>query len=236
MKKLFSSLRCCRRCFSSTLSFTRSLPRRSFATAPTRSAASEPVDPEFPEIKKEHLYPIRIDGFTLASVLANGIDMKGPILAFSNLALLYNVDQWDKITPESLELLTKVDPPVELAIFGCGSRPKRLPAAVQQYLKEQQINFEVLDSFNAAAVFNENNSYGNNMVAIIFPPESTGTGNINRFKDDWGDKANAKISRLQQSFTKAAPPPQTRFSSSSSSRPKAQSSAQRLEDEQRKKS
>ncbi|CBK21562.2 LOW QUALITY PROTEIN: uncharacterized protein [Blastocystis hominis] len=102
-------------------------------------------------IKAEGTYFEELDeeGF-----LINGNYYKGGVLAFNNLALLWDVQSLDEITPESLKPVTMYNPPIDMLFIGTGQYTAPIQKNVIDFLHQFGISVESMSTSSAAANFN----------------------------------------------------------------------------------
>lgn len=73
-----------------------------------------------------------------------GIQVIGGVLAFHDLWLQWRVDKLENVTPESLALVQLLKPLPELVVFGVGPELRRLPETLVDWLRQQELQIEVL--------------------------------------------------------------------------------------------
>ena len=76
--------------------------------------------------------------------VVNNVHVRGPILAYSNVWLLWAVQSAGEVTPDSLALLQLIRPVPDLLVFGSGAHAGRPAKEALQMLRSAGIALEAL--------------------------------------------------------------------------------------------
>jgi len=106
------------------------------------------------------------NGFRLNS----GTTVLGPMAIFSNTVLGWDVGKAEDITPQSVSLLTVIEPKVSILIIGIGDAGEKVPNETIIYLKKHKINMEILPTDHACTTYNFMMSEKRHVAAIMIPP------------------------------------------------------------------
>ncbi|CAF0975469.1 unnamed protein product [Didymodactylos carnosus] len=90
------------------------------------------------------------DGFQLN----NEIRIVGAVFAFPRQFICWNVFEPEDMTPESLSILSVIEPKPDIFILGIGSPNNQLPKETIKYLKDLRIGFEILPTTQAVETYN----------------------------------------------------------------------------------
>ncbi|TMW56812.1 hypothetical protein Poli38472_006822 [Pythium oligandrum] len=105
--------------------------------------------------------------------VVNDVNLRGGVVLFPEIAMLWKPKRFEEITKESLELFTFANPPVEILVLGCGARLSRqLDPELAEFLKVNGIVVEYSDSANACSTFNILNAEDRKVAAAILPCEA----------------------------------------------------------------
>ncbi|KAK9908324.1 hypothetical protein WJX75_006074 [Coccomyxa subellipsoidea] len=111
----------------------------------------------------------RIDGYASNGFIVNNEDVEGAVLCTGTLCTVWNVQQPEDITLDSIALLDLITPAPDLLIIGCGRASMRLPKAFTDGLSSKGISVEAIDTPNAAATFNILNQEGRKVAGALLP-------------------------------------------------------------------
>ena len=81
-----------------------------------------------------------------------------------------HVSRLEQLTPDSLEVLRLLDPPIEMLIVGTGRTLLPLPPATEEWLAAHCIAPELLPTRHACSTFNFMGAEGRQVAAVLFPP------------------------------------------------------------------
>lgn len=115
---------------------------------------------------------IMIKSFSQTSFLLHNdrIRIIGPAVFFPREVLHWNVKDFKDIDEASLSLFTLLDPKVDILLIGVGHKVERLSQEAMNYLRGNKINFEILTTEKACALFNFLNGEKRQVVAAMIPP------------------------------------------------------------------
>jgi uncharacterized protein len=74
----------------------------------------------------------------------NNVHVKGAILAYGHIWMMWKVQSADDVIPDSLAYLRLAKPVPDLFIFGSGEQPRPPPKETLQLLSDLNIGFETL--------------------------------------------------------------------------------------------
>ncbi|XP_062596567.1 uncharacterized protein LOC134258024 [Saccostrea cucullata] len=94
----------------------------------------------------------------------------GPTVFFPREVLHWNVRGIEDINEASLSLFTLIDPKVDILLIGVGTHMERLSPEALKYLRVNKINFDVLPTEKACALFNFLNAEQRQVAAAVIPP------------------------------------------------------------------
>jgi len=98
----------------------------------------------------------------------NDILVRHSILLFKDHFLLWNANEFDDITIESLNIFTVLYPTIEILLIGCGEyQPKQIDSKIVQHFKSKGIVIEASHTSNAAATYNILISEERNVAAAL---------------------------------------------------------------------
>ena len=98
----------------------------------------------------------------------NDILVRQSILLFKDHFLLWNANEFDDITIDSLNIFTVLYPTIEILLIGCGeSQPKQIDSKIVQHFKSKGIVIEASNTSNAAATYNILISEERNVAAAL---------------------------------------------------------------------
>ncbi|XP_061174757.1 uncharacterized protein LOC133183880 [Saccostrea echinata] len=100
----------------------------------------------------------------------DNIRIIGPTVFFPREVLHWNVKGIEDINEASLSLFTLIDPKVDVLLIGVGNRMERLSQEALKYLRVNKINFDVLPTEKACALFNFLNGEQRQVAAAVIPP------------------------------------------------------------------
>ncbi|XP_048737848.1 uncharacterized protein LOC125652571 isoform X2 [Ostrea edulis] len=106
-------------------------------------------------------------GFVLQN---DNIRIIGPTVFFPREVLHWNIKSVEDIHEASLSMFTLLEPKVDILLIGVGSHMERISSVALKYLRVNQINFEVLPTEKACALFNFLNEEKRQVVAAMIPP------------------------------------------------------------------
>ena len=86
------------------------------------------------------------------------------------VSLLFHVNRLEELTPDSLEVLRLLDPPIEVLIVGTGRTLQPLPPATEEWLAAHCIAPELSPTRHACSTFNFMGAEGRQVAAVLFPP------------------------------------------------------------------
>lgn len=109
----------------------------------------------------------------LCVVILHNDDIRiiGPAVFFPREVLHWNVKDFNDINEASLSLFTLLDPKVDILLIGLGHKVERLSQEAMNYLRGNKINFEILTTEKACALFNFLNGEKRQIAAAMIPPE-----------------------------------------------------------------
>lgn len=99
----------------------------------------------------------------------NGVRHEGSLICFGKLVCSWTPRSLSEISPESLSMFQLLRPAPEILVVGCGKRIEKLSPEVRNFLKENGIKVEVVDSRNAASTFNILNEEGRQVAVAMLP-------------------------------------------------------------------
>lgn len=116
---------------------------------------------------------IMIKSFSQTGFLLHNDDIRviGPAVFFPREVLHWNIKDVNDINEASLSLFTLLDPKVDILLLGLGHRAERLSQEAINYLKGNKINYEILTTEKACALFNFLNGEKRQVAAAMVPPE-----------------------------------------------------------------
>lgn len=116
---------------------------------------------------------IMIKSFSQSGFLLHNDDIRiiGPAVFFPREVLHWNVKDFNDINEASLSLFTLLDPKVDILLIGLGHKVERLSQEAMNYLRGNKINFEILTTEKACALFNFLNGEKRQIAAAMIPPE-----------------------------------------------------------------
>lgn len=90
--------------------------------------------------------------------IVNNAQVEGPILCLPDTWLLWDVQTFADINPQTLAILDLLDPPPEVLVVGCGAKMQPLPQQLNDYLRARNIAVESLDTVSVGrAASNKDN-------------------------------------------------------------------------------
>ena len=92
------------------------------------------------------------------------------VLLLPQVSLLFHVNRLEELTPDSLEVLRLLDPPIEVLIVGTGRTVQPLPPATEEWLAAHCIAPEISPTRHACSTFNFMGAEGRQVAAVLFPP------------------------------------------------------------------
>uniref|UniRef100_K3X683 NADH dehydrogenase [ubiquinone] 1 alpha subcomplex assembly factor 3 n=1 Tax=Globisporangium ultimum (strain ATCC 200006 / CBS 805.95 / DAOM BR144) TaxID=431595 RepID=K3X683_GLOUD len=119
---------------------------------------------------------ISVTDYDEGGFVVNDVNMRGGVALYPEIAMLWKPKRFEEITKESMTVFTVANPPIEILVLGCGARIQfNLDPEIKQFLKENGIVVEYLDSVNACATFNILNAEDRKVAAAILPydPEAS---------------------------------------------------------------
>ena len=131
--------------------------RRAFRADPLLDGAASLVDQT-------------VEGYSPEGFTINSIILPGTVLLLPQVSLLFHVSRLEQLTPDSLEVLRLLDPPIEMLIVGTGRTLLPLPPATDQWLASHCIAPELLPTRHACSTFNFMGAEGRQVAAVLFPP------------------------------------------------------------------
>lgn len=113
-----------------------------------------------------------IKSFSQTSFLLHNDSIRiiGPAVFFPREVLHWNVKDVKDINEASLSLFTLLDPKVDILLIGVGHKAERLSQEAMNYLRGNKINFEILTTEKACALFNFLNGEKRQVAAAMIPP------------------------------------------------------------------
>ena len=131
--------------------------RRAFRADPLLDGAASLVDQT-------------VEGYSPEGFTINSIILPGTVLLLPQVSLLFHVSRLEQLTPDSLEVLRLLDPPIEMLIVGTGRTLLPLPQATEEWLAAHCIAPELLPTRHACSTFNFMGAEGRQVAAVLFPP------------------------------------------------------------------
>lgn len=110
-----------------------------------------------------------LQGYLPHAFIVNNVQVEGPILCLPDTWLLWDVQTFANINPQTLAILDLLDPPPEVLVVGCGAKMQPLPQQLNDYLRARNIAVESLDTRNALSYFNFMNDEGRMVVGALLP-------------------------------------------------------------------
>ena len=83
--------------------------------------------------------------------VVNNVHVRGPVIAYGGLWLMWRVSKLSDVTPDSLSLLHVLKPVPDLLVFGSGADRDRPPPATLAMLQELNVGIESLPTVRANA-------------------------------------------------------------------------------------
>ena len=111
-----------------------------------------------------------VEGYSPEGFTINSITLPGTVLLLPQVSLLFHVNRLEELTPDSLEVLRLLDPPIEVLIVGTGRTLQPLPPATEEWLAAHCIAPELSPTRHACSTFNFMGAEGRQVAAVLFPP------------------------------------------------------------------
>ena len=111
-----------------------------------------------------------VEGYSPEGFTINSITLPGTVLLLPQVSLLFHVNRLEELTPDSLEVLRLLDPPIEVLIVGTGRTLQPLPPATEEWLAAHCIAPELSPSRHACSTFIFMGAEGRRVAAVLFPP------------------------------------------------------------------
>ena len=111
-----------------------------------------------------------VEGYSPEGFTINSIILPGTVLLLPQVSLLFHVNRLEELTPDSLEVLRLLDPPIEVLIVGTGRTLRSLPPATEEWLAAHCIAPELSPTRHACSTFNFMGAEGRQVAAVLFPP------------------------------------------------------------------
>lgn len=90
-----------------------------------------------------------------------------PVIVLNDLALVWAVDNFSRLTTESFALLLGHD--VEILLLGGGRQAQFLSLPLRQHLRNEGIVVEIMDTGAACRTYNVLMAEGRKVAAALFP-------------------------------------------------------------------
>lgn len=87
-----------------------------------------------------------IKGFDKYGFNISGVHMRGSVICFNNLVLLWNVTRVEDISPRNLAPVHMIDPKPEILIIGTGREMRNVNPALFGYFSRKGISVEPMAS------------------------------------------------------------------------------------------
>ena len=117
------------------------------------------------ELKNRQMERTNITGYGHNQFLVNNIIMHGSVLLLPTFMTLWKPKIMDDINEDSLELLTIMDPSIDLLVLGTGNETHQCPKHIETYLEKHNIFVHVSNSKDAAATFHYLNNNEHRAIA-----------------------------------------------------------------------
>eukprot|EP00041_Stephanoeca_diplocostata_P030702 m.936594 g.936594 ORF g.936594 m.936594 type:complete len:213 (-) comp23810_c1_seq12:236-874(-) len=114
----------------------------------------------------------RIMSYSSTGFVVGNQRTKGPVVLLPKSISPWAVKDHTEISIESLEILTKHTPSVEIVVIGTGDRLEFVNPAVVKYLRDSGIAVEIQGSTHACATYNFLAEEGRHAAAALIPPPS----------------------------------------------------------------
>ena len=86
--------------------------------------------------------------------IVNSVHVKGAVIAYGQIWMMWKVAKLQDVTPESLALLQLIKPVPDLLVFGSGSTQQRPPKEALLALRDLNIGLEALPTVRFAEICN----------------------------------------------------------------------------------
>eukprot|EP00894_Picocystis_sp_ML_P005337 jgi/Pico_ML_1/55854/g1484.t1 len=114
----------------------------------------------------------RIEGYSEEGFLINSVEVEGSVICYQNLFLMWNVNEWKEVTPDTLALVEAVKPAPELLLLGSGRTYQHPPPALLKWLSEKRLPYEVMDTAHAVSTYNVLAQEGRRVVLAVLTVNS----------------------------------------------------------------
>eukprot|EP00617_Octactis_speculum_P012875 CAMPEP_0185779442 /NCGR_PEP_ID=MMETSP1174-20130828/95831_1 /TAXON_ID=35687 /ORGANISM="Dictyocha speculum, Strain CCMP1381" /LENGTH=119 /DNA_ID=CAMNT_0028468607 /DNA_START=163 /DNA_END=522 /DNA_ORIENTATION=- len=113
-----------------------------------------------------------IEGYNEKGFIVNDQILKGSVVCFSRLSLLWTPRKFEDIDVTSLCLLPLIQPSIEMLVLGTGEELRRPPAELVKFLNKSGIAIEQMRTIHALETFNVLNQEDRRVAAALLHPSA----------------------------------------------------------------
>jgi len=145
--------------------------RRGLVDVPTSSRCSSTKTDDF-ELLQDEEGAARIKGYSEEGFLINSVEVEGSVICYQKLFLLWNVNVWKDVTPDTLAVVDAVKPAPELLLLGSGKTYQHPSPELSKWLNDRRLAHEIMDTAHAVSTYNVLAQEGRRVVAAVLTVDS----------------------------------------------------------------
>lgn len=145
--------------------------RRGLRDVPTSTRCSSTKTDDF-ELLQDEEGAARIEGYSEEGFLINSVEVEGSVICYQKLFLLWNVNAWKEVTPDTLALVDAVKPAPELLLLGSGKTYQHPSPELSKWLDDRRLAHEVMDTAHAVSTYNVLAQEGRRVIAAVLTVDS----------------------------------------------------------------
>lgn len=110
-----------------------------------------------------------IDSYGPGRFQISTLAYQGPLLVFPNRVVPWTLTIADALSVDDLSEVFAEDPPVEVLLFGCGSKMTLVKPSLRQAIRDKGVAMDPMDTGAACRTYNILLSEGRRVAAALIP-------------------------------------------------------------------